>query len=300
MTRAILSLVAALAVASPGVHRPASTVPLMPDGPGEPSVDTVVAIRPGDRVVLENLVGRVSVGTWGRSELEVRTDDRGSTVMVRRSGSTVRVLPDDSKGRRRSVDASIRLPAPVDLRVSGRSLDVGIEGMEGRIEVDNVRGSVRIDGAGGSVRIRTIEGDIDVSRARAGVTASSQSDDVRLRDVAGDVDVHSGDGDLALMDIRSSSVRAETQDGDIDFSGVIEDGGEYGFFVHDGDATIAIPADTDARVEVSTFDGEFESEFPVVLERFTGGREFDFSIGEPRARIQIQVFDGEIRLRRRR
>lgn len=293
MARTLLSVVAALAVASPGVHRPAPTVPLVP-------ADTVVSMRPGDRVVLENLVGRVSVGVWGRSELEVRTDDRGSTLMVRRSGSTVRVLPDDSKGRRRSVDASIRLPAPVDLRVSGRALDVVIEGMEGRIEVDNVRGSVRIDGAGGAVRIRTIEGDIDVSRARAGVTASSQSDDVRLHEVAGDVDVHSGDGDLELMDIRSSSVRAETQDGDIDFSGVIEDGGEYGFFVHDGDATIAIPAETDARVEVSTFDGEFESEFPVVLERFTGGREFDFSIGEPRARIQIQVFDGEIRLRRRR
>lgn len=300
MARELLSLVAALAVALPGAHRPASTVPMAPADRAEPRADTVVSIRPGDRVVLENLVGSVSVGSWGRSELEVRTDDRGSTVMVRRSGSAVRVLPDDSKGRRRSVDASIRLPASVDLRVSGRALDVVIEGMEGRIEVDNVRGNVRIDGAAGAVRVRTIEGDIDVSRARAGVTASSQSDDVRLREVSGDVDVHSGDGDLELMDIRSSSVRAETQDGDIDFSGVIEDGGEYGFFVHDGDATIAIPAETDARVEVSTFDGEFESEFPVVLERFTGGREFDFSIGEPRARIQIQVFDGEIRLRRRR
>jgi hypothetical protein len=51
---------------------------------------------------------------------------------------------------------------------------------------------------------------------------------------------------------------------------------------------------------VSTFDGDFESEFPVLIERFTGGREFDFTIGEPLARIEIQVFDGEIRLIRGR
>ena len=55
-----------------------------------------------------------------------------------------------------------------------------------------------------------------------------------------------------------------------------------------------------ARVAVSTFDGEFESEFPVIIERFTGGREFDFVLGDGRARIEIQVFDGEINLLRRR
>jgi hypothetical protein len=52
-------------------------------------------------------------------------------------------------------------------------------------------------------------------------------------------------------------------------------------------------------VSVSTFDGEFESEFPVVVQRFTGGREFEFILGEGAARLQIQVFDGEIRLLQR-
>lgn len=262
--------------------------------------DTLVQIRSGDRVVIQNLVGRISVGSWERQEMEVRTDAGGSGLVVRRTGSTVRVSPDDSKGRRRSVDAAIRLPAAVDLEVNGTSLDVTIEGVEGRIDVNNVSGSAWIEDAAGPVSVRTIEGDIHVARARGGVTASSQSDDVTLRDVRGPVDVHSGDGDVELSDIVSSSVRAETQDGDIDFTGSIMDGGDYGFFVHDGDATIAIPEGTNARVAVSTFDGEFESDFPVVLERFTGGREFDFDVGEPRARIDIQVFDGEIRLTRRR
>lgn len=264
-----------------------------------PPADTVVQLRAGDRVVIENLSGRISVGTWGRQEMEVRTDRDGSGMVVRRSGSTVRVAPDDRKGRSRSVEASIRIPASVDLQVSGRSLELVVEGVNGRIDVDNVSGGIRIEGAGGPVSVRTIEGEIHVVGARAGVSASSQSDDVTLRDVRGPVDVHSGDGDLELVDIVSRTVRAETQDGDIDFSGDIADDGDYGFFVHDGDALVAIPAGTNARVAVSTFDGEFESDFPVLLQRFTGGREFDFNVGEPRARIEIQVFDGEIRLRRR-
>ena len=265
-----------------------------------PSADTVVRVRPGDRVLFDGMEGRLTVAGWSRDEMEIRSDAESMPLTVRRSGSTVRVEPGDSKGRRRALDVAVRLPPSTDVEVSGLSLDLVVQEMDGRIDVDNVSGDVWIEDAGGPVTVRTIEGEIDVARAMAGVSVSSQSDDVRLRTVGGTVDAHSGDGDIQLMDVRSAAVRAETQDGDIEFSGVLEDGGEYGFFVHDGDATVAIPADARVRVQVSTFDGEFESDFPVVLERFTGGREFDFTVGEPRARMVIQVFDGEIRLLERR
>lgn len=262
--------------------------------------DTVVELRRGDRVVLESLSGEISVRTWERDRLELRGEDDEVGLLVRRSGSTVRIMNDDSKGRRRSVEASIRLPSWVDLSVGGSSLDIWIDGVDGRIEVSNVSGDVWVRDAAGMVDVRTIEGEIDISAAHGGVTASSQADDVRMRDVSGPVSVHSGSGDIELMDVESTSVRAETQDGDIVFSGTVANAGDYGFFVHDGNATIAIPSSASAQVSVSTFDGEFESEFPVVIQRFTGGREFDFQVGTGEARIQIQVFDGEIRLVQRR
>jgi hypothetical protein len=262
--------------------------------------DTVVELSRGDRVILENLTGEISVRAWDRDELELQGEEGEMPLVVRRSGSTVRITRDDRKGRRRSVEASVRVPAWVDVEIGGPSLDVWVDGIDGRLEVNSVSGDVWIENAGGTVRVRTIEGEIDVVGARAGVDASSQSDEVRLRDVRGPVNVHSGSGDLELIDIRSESVRAETQDGDISFSGTIADDGDYRFFVHDGDAMIAIPPNTNARVAVSTFDGDFESEFPVLIERFTGGREFDFTLGDASARIEIQVFDGEIRLLERR
>jgi hypothetical protein len=262
--------------------------------------DTVVELRRGDRVVLERLSGEVSVSTWARDQLELRGGDDDLALLVRRSGSTVRIVRDDRKGRRRSVEVSIRLPSWVDLAVGGASLDVWIDGVDGRVEVNNVDGDIWVRDAAGVVDVRTIEGEIDISSAYGGVTATSQSDDVRMRDVSGPVSVHSGSGDIELMGVESASVRAETQDGDIVFSGTIAHEGDYAFFVHDGDATIAIPSNSSAQIGVSTFDGEFESEFPVVIQRFTGGREFDFQLGTGEARIQIQVFDGEIRLVQRR
>ncbi len=265
-----------------------------------PIADTVVEIRRGDRIVLENIAGELSIGAWGRDELELLSEDDESALVVQRRGSTVRVSRDDRKGRRHSVAAAIRLPAWVDLEVGGRSLELWVDGLDGSTEVSNVSGDIWIRNAGGPVDVRTVEGEIDVSNASAGVIASSQSDDVTLRGVAGRVQVHSGSGEIQLLDIRSESVEAETQDGNIEFSGTIVDGGNYRFFVHDGDATIAIPSDSNARVSVSTFDGEFESEFPVLVERYTGGREFDFTVGEALARVEIQVFDGEINLLRRR
>jgi len=266
---------------------------------GSPA-DTVVALQPGDRVILENLEGEITVRAWDQDDLEIRGEEDEMPLRVRRTGSTIRITRDDRKGRRRGMEAEVRLPAWVDLEVGGRAVDVWIDGIDGRVEVNGVSGDVWIENVGGAVQVRTIEGEVDVSRARGGVDASSQSDEVRLRDVQGPVNAHSGSGDLTLVDIRSSVVRAETQNGDITFSGTIDDDGDYRFFVHDGDASIAIPSSTNARVAVSTFDGDFESDFPVRIERFTGGREFDFTIGSGAAHIEIQVFDGEIRLLERR
>lgn len=262
--------------------------------------DTVVELRRGDRVLVTNLSGDVSVEGWDRDELQVSGQDGRPGLSARRVESGVQLSPDGLRGSRRSVDVTIRVPRWAELEISGLSLDLTVRDVDGELRVGNVRGEIRILDVGGFVDVRSLEGEISVEDARAGLRASSQADDVVARRISGPVEVHSGSGDVLLEDIRSESVRAETQDGDVSFSGAVSERGSYGFFVHDGDAMIALPASVAASVGVSTFDGEFRSEFPVVVQRFTGGREFDFELGGGGARVEIQVFDGEIRLLRRR
>ncbi|HUF77125.1 MAG TPA: DUF4097 family beta strand repeat-containing protein [Longimicrobiales bacterium] len=262
--------------------------------------DTVIDARRGDRVVIELVTGDVAISAWERDAVEVRASSGGGPVGLRRSGSAIQVVPSESRGRARSVDATLRVPRWIDLEIGSRSLDLSVTGTAGAIRVGNVSGDVRIQDVAGPVEVRSIRGEIEIIDARGGVRASSQGDDVVLTRVSGSVEAHSGDGDIVLQDVRSEAVRVEAQDGDVSFSGTIAPGGDYGFYVHDGDATIAVPAETSAQVSVSTFDGEFQSDFTVRVESFTSGRGFDFMLGDGSARIRIEVFDGEIRLLRSR
>jgi hypothetical protein len=63
--------------------------------------------------------------------------------------------------------------------------------------------------------------------------------------------------------------------------------------------TIAIPQGTDADVLVSTYNGEFESDFPITLTEARGqGERFGFTLGSGGARIELKSFGGTIRLTR--
>lgn len=268
--------------------------------PGAPPVaDTVIAMRSGDRVVVREVSGELTIVGWDRDELEVRSLDHQGSAGARRSGSELRVLGADRKGRDRDVELVLQVPRWASVEVRGGSLDVTARGT-GPLSVNTASGDVAVEGATGAVSVRSMSGEVEIRGVRGNVVASSQTDDVRVEDVLGDVEAYSNAGEIELLEIDAVRVSAETQAGDIDFTGAISEGGDYAFFVHAGDATIAIPRSADARVSVSTFDGDFESDFPVRLDRFTGGREFEFTLGGGGARLRIQVFDGEIRLVERR
>ncbi len=260
--------------------------------------DTTVDLRRGDRVVVEGLSGSVEVRTWERSVLSVEgVGGEARDVGVRREGGRIAVGPGDRKGRGLDVALRIRVPAWVALEIQGRELDVDVAGTASELSVRTVDGDILVSGVSGSVTLSTVEGRVEVRDARGSVSARSRGEDVVLARVEGTVEVESGSGDLRLEEITASLVRAQTLDGDLHFQGSLASGGTYWFSTHDGDADLVLPARTGARARVSTFDGELVSDFPVTLQRYGGGGVFDFTLGDGGATLEIQVFDGEIRLR---
>ena len=259
--------------------------------------DTVVDVRRGDRLVIENLSGSLVVGVSARERLEVRGEPGDEAeVSVIRNGSTLTLGPSRRRGRNRDVDAFVRVPAWMDIEVSGRELDVTVRSLTGSVFVRNVEGDIVVEDTRGPVRLQSVDGEIHVRGARGRVEARSRGEDVTLIDVVGEVDVESGNGDLVLDGVDGSSVRAETLDGDVRFTGPIRRGGRYSFSVHDGDAVLTLPRGSEFHATVATFDGDFVSDFPVLLERYRGGRAFEFTLGGGGASVRIEVFDGEIRL----
>ena len=84
--------------------------------------------------------------------------------------------------------------------------------------------------------------------------------------------------------------------GDIRYSGPIRNGGRYSLSTHNGDIRLTVAEGTNASVAVSTFSGEFESEFPVPLRGTRQGKGFNFTLGSGSAQVTLESFQCTIEL----
>ena len=267
------------------------------------SVDTTVSIERGERVSIENFSGRLVVRTWDRSEVrfESGAGDVGRAAGVRVVHSSGELsFQADRRNRERRGTYSVRMPAWAPLEVRGIQLSMEIEGLAAGVSARSVEGDIRIRDVSGGIVARTVEGMIEVDNAEGTIELFSLDNDVWVSGVRGDLTVEAGDGDVHLLRIDARRVQASTVDGVIEFDGVIWPDGRYELTTHDGDVTLSLAENVSASVSVSTFDGEFVTEFPVVLSGMNSSRELRFSLGAGEASIIVRAFDGEVRLVRSR
>jgi len=161
-----------------------------------------------------------------------------------------------------------------------------------------VRGDVTVKGAEGNVSAHSVEGSVTVTDVNGRVEAQSVNESVTVARVTGDLAVQTVNGDVALEAIKSASVEASTVNGDITYDGTIQNGGRYELSTHQGDIAITMPENANATVSVNTFNGSFESDYPVTLTGKNQRRKFSFTIGNGSARVDLESFGGDIRLAR--
>lgn len=267
---------------------------------GSVARDTIFPVARGTRLVLQNMEGEIHVETWAEPRVRIEPG-RDEEVRFRIEGGERRVVrPLDAKDRNRRNDYRVTVPPWIALTLHGRSVDVEVEGVEGGVEVRTISGDVVIRGAAGRIQARSVEGELVVEDSRGEIRLHSLADDIRVARTTGSLQVETTDGDLHLLELDAAVLQGRTMDGDIEFSGRIREGGRYSLTTHDGDISVAVAGELGARVSVSTFDGSFESDFPVVTERYQGGRELRFTVGGGDAELVLRAFDGDIRLRRSR
>lgn len=266
-----------------------------------PQEETVIPVERGMRLSVENFRGEVTVEVWDRDEVRVRADlDDRQALDATRSGATVRVRTRAINGGPGEAEFDITIPRWMAIQVSGNQVDVRIEGTEGEIEVETVGGDVTVDGGRDLIAVRSIQGEVMIRNAQGRVEALSVNEDIELDNVSGELYVETTNGDVTLTGIQSARARATTVNGDITYSGPIMDDGRYAFSTHNGDLDVSVGEEANVTVAVSTFHGEFESDFPVRLTGTTRDREFNFTLGSGRAQLELESFNGEIRLRRGR
>lgn len=260
--------------------------------------DTVIPVRAGTRLQLENFNGETVVRTWDRDAIRIVADgDERSRLDIRNLGAVLTIKTQSRYGSPRSVDYRITVPVRTDIAISGVYNEVSIEGVKAGIAVETVNGDITVRGGDGFISLKSVEGEVFLADARGHMSLSSVNEGVRVTNANGDLSVDAVNGSVTLERITSPSVSATTVNGDVSYDGTIEEGGQYGFNTHNGDIDVTVPAGVSATVEVSTFNGEFETDFPLMLSKTSRNR-FTFVLGGGSSRLSLESFQGTIRLHR--
>jgi DUF4097 and DUF4098 domain-containing protein YvlB len=260
--------------------------------------DTLLAVRPDARLHVSGMGGQVVVRTWDRQQMRVVAEHSSrDRIEIKSVGSVVRVEAKSRHGAPRVVDFTITIPVSMDVEIDGTYMDADVQGVQGTVTVETVQGDVVVQGGARFVTVHSVQGDVEVRDARGQVRAETVNGQVHVANVVGEVSAETVNGDMALERIDAQSVEAVTVNGEITYDGTIRDGGRYWFNTHNGDVTVTVPERANVTVTVSTFSGDFESDFPVTI---TGTRDkrFSFTLGNGSARLELESFGGSIRLQR--
>lgn len=262
-------------------------------------VDTTLTVRKGQRLEVSVYAGSITVNTWNRDAVRIQGDTRRKDHLdVEAEGSTISVETSGKWGPAGNADIEITMPAWMPIELSGVETDLTVTGCKCTVRGETVRGDVTIKGGEGNVSVQSVEGAVTVTDVNGRVEAQSVNESVTVVRVTGDLAVQTVNGDVSLDVIKSASVEASTVNGDITYDGTIQNGGRYELSTHQGDIAITMPENANATVSVNTFNGSFESDYPVTLTGKNQRRKFSFTIGNGSARVDLESFGGDIRLAR--
>ncbi len=260
--------------------------------------DTTVTVPADARLDLTNQAGEIVVTAWDRGAVRIRAE-HGSRdrIEIEIRGSVVTVRARRRYGMPAIVDYELTVPVGMALKLDGTYAEIEVTGVEGDLRAESIEGDIRVRRAG-SVSLGSVEGDISVDGANGTVRIHAIDGDIDLSRIAGDVTVETIDGDITLDGIEATNVDVSTVDGELLYRGMILDGGRYRLTSHDGDVILAVPLEINATISVATFDGEFEPDpaFRVQLRDVRPGRRFSFVLGSGSAEVELESFDGSIRL----
>lgn len=260
-------------------------------------IDTTVTAERGQRLEVNAFGGEVTVKTWSRNAVRVQADPTSRTqVVVLSSGSTVSVRTEGRRGPASAVDLDITVPAWIGLDISGVYTDVSVVGAGGPVTVETVQGEVAVSGGQGLVSLSSVQGSVRLQGAKGRIEVRSVNEDVHVSETSGEIRAESVNGEVTLDKVDATTLDASTVNGDVAYDGPIHNGGRYALSSHNGDITLSIPVGASAAVSVSTFSGDFESEFPVTLSQGRKGKRFNFTLGNGGAEIELESFQGTIRL----
>jgi DUF4097 and DUF4098 domain-containing protein YvlB len=261
--------------------------------------DTTFAVKPGTRLELNQFAGSIAVQTWTKNAVRV-VATHSSRVEIEISGGApvLAIQAVHYRGLPTNVDFQLTVPKAMALTLSGVNTEISVDDSGGEISIETVQGEVTVTGGSKIIQASSVDGEVHLSDATGRIECSSVNGAVQIERSSGPVVASSVNGEIVLKAINSDDVEGSTVNGTVDYDGALKDGGSYRFSSHNGEVSVAIPERANATVSVATFSGDFTSPFPIPLTEQRHGKRFSFTLGTGSARLELESFQGGIRLRR--
>lgn len=196
-----------------------------------------------------------------------------------------------------------------EIRVSDVTGDVSLGTSSGEVVVTRVNGDLTADAGSANLRITDTRGSTNITMTTGNVDLKYAVGDVRVVSINGRTSIHCAKGRVDIGD-TSGVITLSGVDGDID---VMTSGGRamltglpgtahhYRLRTLSGSVTVNLPEDTsDFTATLSSYSGKIQNDFPVLDDLPTQpakkGRRQTTRIGNGRGRIELDSFDGPVRL----
>jgi hypothetical protein len=235
------------------------------------TIDRTFDVRPGAKVVLSNVNGRITIGSWDQPRVRVVAEkevdgDRDElqaamrelrVEMQQRDGGLVITThyPKENRGggslldwlTSDDVDAEVKYDITVP-----RTMNVDVSNTNGGIELSGVRGTIELDTTNGKIEVSRCAGSLDASTTNGSIKAE-------LTSIA-----------------QGQPLRFETTNGRID---------------------VSVPANVNANVDASTTNGSINSDLPVTTTH-TSSNSLRGTINGGGTSLRLRTTNGGIRIRK--
>jgi hypothetical protein len=221
----------------------------------------------------------------------------------------VDVRSDSGKVIVSGVAAATVRTASGEIRVSDVTGDVRLDTSSANVVVTRVNGDLTADAGSANLRITETRGSTTITTTTGNVDLKYAMGDVRVVSINGRTNIHCAKGRVDIGD-TSGVITLSGVDGDVD---VMTSGGRatltglpgadhlYRLRTLSGSVSVNLPADTkDFIAKLSSYSGKIQNDFPASEDSATqptkkGQRQIT-RIGNDRGRIELDSFDGPVRL----
>ncbi len=290
--------------------------------------DTVVRLGSGASIE----INAPTCGVTVRVGTDERLDVTGGSIEAGPRSAEVHCDVTASGRRREGTGGgmlTITIPSSSRLEINGISGGVTVNGVTDRLDITTMSGSIRLLNGGGRTTLETVAGTVTVIDYKgAALSVNAVAGLVALENVAvdGRLDAESVNGGVRMRGVRATSVSASSVNSMVEFAGSFAPDGDYSFESHNGGITLTLPSSTSAKVRVSTLMGDFETELKgsvtsgsrqapmappatprpgraqtaapaMSLPGFMEETDFTISYGKGEARVNVESFNGPIRIK---